>query len=64
LQDQLFDDLAGAQQKRLGDGEPDGFGGFEVDDQLEFGRKLYRQVTAPLALGASAPKIAAGLQFC
>jgi len=37
-----FDDLVGAQQKGLGDGEADGLGGLEVDHQLELGRELHR----------------------
>jgi hypothetical protein len=32
----LLDDLVGAQQERLGDGEPERLGGLEVDDELEF----------------------------
>jgi len=34
--------LIGAQQDRLWDREPKGFGSFQIDDELELGRLLYR----------------------
>src|SRR5690242_9654423 len=40
----LFDDLVGAKQERIGHLESDGFGGLEVDAQIELGRLLDRQV--------------------
>jgi hypothetical protein len=40
----LFNHLVGAQQKRLGDFQPQCLGGLEIDDQLEFGRLLNWQV--------------------
>jgi len=37
----LLDDLVGANQYRLRDGEPQCLLGLEVDDELEFGGLLY-----------------------
>ena len=41
---ELFDHLIRPQQQRRRDGEAEGAGGLEVDDQLEFGRLLDRDV--------------------
>jgi hypothetical protein len=38
----LFDHLVGPQQKRFGDGEAEGFGGFEIDDELKLRWVLHR----------------------
>src|SRR5713101_1966184 len=36
----LLDDLVGADQERLGNGQAEGFSGLEVDEQLELGGLL------------------------
>jgi len=41
----LFDHLIRPLQERLGDGQAEGLGGLEVDDQLELGGLLDREVT-------------------
>ena len=46
---QLFDDLGGAQQNRWGYLKTERLGGLAVHDHLELGRKLYRQVARLLA---------------
>ena len=45
-----FDDLVGAGEERLRDGEAERLGGLQVDHQLEFGRLLDRQVAGLCAL--------------
>src|SRR5665213_1616556 len=40
----LFDDLVGAGEDRLRHGEAERLGGFKIDDQLELGRLLDRQI--------------------
>src|SRR5262249_35830124 len=40
----LFDHLIGPQPERRRDREPEGFGGLEVDDQLELGGLLHGHV--------------------
>ena len=42
--ERLFDHLVGRHLQSLWHGETEPLGGFEVDDQLEFGRQLNRQV--------------------
>jgi hypothetical protein len=42
--DDLLNHLIGSQQQRGWDGEPEGFGGFEVDNQLELGGLLNGKV--------------------
>ena len=44
IQSRLFDDLVGAGKQHRRHGEADRFRGLEVDDQLEFGRHLHRQI--------------------
>ena len=44
IQSRLFDDLVGAGEQHRRHGEADRFRGLEVDDQLEFGRHLHRQI--------------------
>jgi hypothetical protein len=39
-----FDHLIGAQQERVWDRQPDRFGGCQIDDQIEFGRLLDRDI--------------------
>ena len=41
---QLFDLLVGAQQDRWGYGKAERLGGLEVDEHLELGRKLHREI--------------------
>ena len=41
---QLFDDLVGAQHYRWGYGKAERLGGLEVQDHLELGRKLHREI--------------------
>jgi hypothetical protein len=41
--DSSFDHLVGAGEDRLWNGEAEGSGGFEVENQLEFGRLFNRQ---------------------
>jgi hypothetical protein len=40
----LFDHLAGAGEQRRRDSKIEGLGGFEIDDQFEFGRRLQRKI--------------------
>src|SRR5262245_54253121 len=40
----LLDHLIGSGEDRRRDGQPEGFGGLEVDDELELGRLLDRQI--------------------
>src|SRR5437762_1592802 len=40
----LLDDLVGAVEQRGRHGEAERAGGFQVDDQLELGRLLHRQI--------------------
>ena len=40
----LFDYLVGAGEQRRWDFQPEYFSGFKVDDQLELGRLLDRQI--------------------
>jgi hypothetical protein len=46
----LFNQLVSGGEKRLGDGQAEGFGGLEVDDQFDLHRLLYWQIRGPLAL--------------
>jgi hypothetical protein len=46
---QLFDHVVGAQQNRWGYDKAERRGGLAVQDHLEFGRKLHREVARPLA---------------
>src|SRR5206468_4630979 len=55
-----FDDLVGAAKDRLRNGQPQRLGSLEVDDQLEFGRLLDRQV-GRLGAGENPPRISANL---
>src|SRR5205823_7276669 len=48
--DASLDDLVGAGEERLRHGQAQRLGGLQVDDQLELGRLLYRQVGRLLAL--------------
>src|SRR5882757_5870607 len=48
-EDRLLDHLVGGGQQRLGDGEAEGFGGLEVDDELEPCRPPHRQIAGLLA---------------
>src|SRR5262249_43180524 len=41
---QLFDDLGGAQQNRWGYRKAERLGGLEVHDHLEFRRELHREI--------------------
>src|SRR5262252_10196723 len=50
MQPPLLDDLVGAHQKRLGDHEIHCPGGFEVDDKLDLGGQLDRDVGGLRAL--------------
>src|SRR6516164_4714891 len=45
----LFDDLGCAQHYRWGYGKAERLGGLEVQDHLEFCRKLYREIARLLA---------------
>src|SRR6516162_8989440 len=45
----LFDHLGGAQHYRWGYGKTERLGGLEVDDHLELGRKLHREIARLLA---------------
>src|SRR5579863_7083515 len=40
----LLDDLVGAGEDRLRDSEAERLGGFQIDDKLECGRLLHRQI--------------------
>jgi hypothetical protein len=44
---QLFDDLVGTSEKRLGNGDTQRPGRLEVDDQLEFSRLLDGKIRRP-----------------
>jgi len=55
-----LDDLVCSRQQRFRDGEAEGFGGFEVDDQIKFRDLLYRQVGGFLAF-QDAPGVDANL---
>ena len=46
----LFDHLVGAAEQRWRNVEAERLGGLEVDGQLEFGRRLYRQIGRLLPL--------------
>jgi len=46
----LFDHLTGASEQRRRHVEAEGFRGLEVDDEIEFGRGLHRQICRLLAL--------------
>ena len=46
---QLFDHLGGAQHNRWGYGKTERLGGLEVEDHLEFCRKLHREIARLLA---------------
>jgi len=46
---QLFDHLGGAQHNRWGYGKTERLGGLEVEDHLELGRKLHREIARLLA---------------
>src|SRR5437764_11539271 len=50
LADALLDDLVGPLEQRLRDGEPERFGGLEVDDQLELGGLLDGKIAGLRAL--------------
>ena len=52
--DDLLDHLVGAGEEGFGNGEADRFRGFDVDDELELGRLLDRQVGCLLAFENSA----------
>jgi hypothetical protein len=43
----LFDHLVGRHLQGLRHGKPKRFGGVEIDNQLEFRRLQYRQVSGP-----------------
>src|SRR5689334_12531716 len=47
---ELFDDLIGGTDKGRRHIQAERLGGFQVDDEMEFGRLLHRQVGRPLAL--------------
>ena len=46
----LLDDLVGAREERVQDGEPERLGSLQVDDQFVFRRRLHREVGRLLAL--------------
>jgi hypothetical protein len=46
----LFDYFVGAQQNGLRDHKAERLGGLEIEDQLELGRQLHRQVASKPAL--------------
>jgi hypothetical protein len=52
----LFEYSVGAQQERLGNCESYGLSGPEIDDQLEFSRRLYWKIGLPL-LPETAPQL-------
>jgi hypothetical protein len=39
-----LDHFVGGSQQRLGDGEAEGFGGLDVDDELELRRRLNGEI--------------------
>src|SRR5215813_9220820 len=45
-----LDDVFGSQQQRRRDGKPERFGGLEIDDQLELGGLLHREIGGLRAL--------------
>src|SRR5665213_61035 len=49
LRSRLFDDLVGARRQQLRHGEAESVGGFLVDDQLELGRAVDRQIARLVA---------------
>jgi len=53
----LFDDLIRSQQQRRWNGEAEGFGGLQVDDELELGRLLDWQIGGLGALENSVHKL-------
>jgi hypothetical protein len=56
----LFDHLVGAGERRLRNSQTDCLGGFEIDDQLVFGRRLNWKIDSLLTL-KDAIDVAGGL---
>ena len=44
IQSRLFDDLVGSGEQRRRYGEPERFGGLEIDDHFVLDRRLHRQI--------------------